>query len=132
MTVHIGAMMPDRSLDESAFIKAVTKVAANLAGLREHHAQKRTPVLDIIFLLPSQQERADFIGLRLHSFDASGQILRIESAVAENMVSSIHAERFIIALMLDAIDAAKEYFGEQQILFDAAEHATLVDLLSPK
>ncbi|MFA5923564.1 MAG: hypothetical protein WC856_20110, partial [Methylococcaceae bacterium] len=89
MTLHIGSMMPDRSLDESALIKAITKVAANLARLRDQLAQKKTPVLDILFLLPSRQEKADFTGLRLHSFDTASQILRIESAVPEQMVTSI-------------------------------------------
>lgn len=132
MTIHIGAMLPDRALDESAFIKAVTKVAMDLASLREHRAQKRAPALDIVFLLPSQQEKADFVGLRLHSFDSSGQVLKIEAAVPENMVSSMHAERYVVAIMLDAIDAAHEYFNEQHILFDKAEHAALVDSLSAK
>ena len=132
MTLHIGAMMPDRSLEESVLIKAITKVATDLAKLRDQPIQKKTPVLDIVFLLPSQQEKADFTGLRLHSFNASGQILRIESAVPDKMVASIHAERFVIAIMQDAIDAAAIFFSEQQILFDASEHLALVELVIPK
>jgi len=132
MSLHIGSMMPDRSLDESALIKAITKVAMDLAGLRDQHIQKRTPVLDIIFLLPSRQEKADFEGLRLHSFDQAGQSLRIESAVPEKMVTSIHAERFVIAIMQDAIDAAGEFFSEQNILFDKPGHLALVDLITAK
>jgi hypothetical protein len=132
MTLHIGAMMPDRSLDESALIQSITKVATDLAGLRDKPVQKKTPVLDVIFLLPSQQEKADFAGLRLHSFDNAGQILRIESAVPEKMVMSIHARRFVIAIMQDAIDAAGEFFNEQFILFDVPEHLALVDLVIPK
>jgi len=125
-------MMPDRSLDESVLIKAISKVATDLARLRDQLVQKKTPVLDIIFLLPSRQEKADFAGLRLHSFDTAGQILRIESAVPEKMMASIHAERFVIAIMQDAIDAADEFFSEQHILFDASEHLALVDLVIPK
>jgi hypothetical protein len=132
MTLHIGSMMPDRSLDESVLIKAITKVATDLARLRDQLAQKKTPVLDIIFLLPSRQEKADFAGLRLHSFDSARQILKIESAVPEKMVTSIHAERFVIAIMQDAIDAASVFFGEQHVLFDAFEHLALVDLVIPK
>ena len=132
MTLHIGAMMPDRSLDESVLIKAISKVATDLARLRDQLVQKKTPVLDIIFLLPSRQEKADFAGLRLHSFDTAGQILRIESAVPEKMVTSIHAERFVIAIMLDAIDAAGEFFDERHILFNKADHLALVDLIAPK
>ena len=130
MTLHIGSMMPDRTLEESALIKSVTNIAANLTRLREHQAQRRTPILDVVFMLPAQQEKADFNGLRLHSFDTSGQILRIEAAVPEQMVASSHAERYAVAIMLDAIDAAKEYFSEQNILFDADGHMTLVDLAS--
>jgi len=125
-------MMPDRSLDESVLVKAITKVATHLMGLRDQLAQKKPPVLDIVFLLPSQREKADFTGLRLHSFDTAGQILRIESAVPEKMVTSIHAERFVIAIIQDAIDAAGEFFSEQHILFAVSEHLALVDLIIPK
>jgi len=132
MTLHIGSMMPDRSLDENVLIKAITKVATDLAGLRDQMVQKKMPVLDIVFLLPSREEKAGFAGLRLHSFDHHGQILRIESAVPEKMVTSIHAERFVIAIMQDAIDAAGEFFSEQHILFDVSEHLALVDLVITK
>ena len=132
MTLHIGSMMPDRSLDESVLIKAITKVATDLAGLRDQLVQKKMPVLDIVFLLPSREEKAGFAGLRLHSFDHNGQILRIESAVPEKMVTSIHAERFVIAIMQDAVDAAGEFFSEQHILFDVSEHQALVDLVITK
>lgn len=128
MTLHIGSMMPDRTLEESELIKGITKIAANLTRLHDHPAQKRSPIVDVVFLLPSQQEKADFIGMRLHSFHASGQILRIEAAVPEKMVASSHAERYAVAIMQDAIDAAKEYFNEQNILYDADEHMALVDL----
>jgi hypothetical protein len=132
MSIYIGSMMPDRSLDESVLAKAITKVATDLAGLRDQLVQKKAPVLDIVFLLPSREEKADFVGLRLHSFDTAGQILRIESAVPEKMVTSVHAERFVIAIMQDAVDAAGEFFSEQHILFDASEHLALVDLIIPK
>ena len=132
MTLQIGSMMPDRSLDENVLIKAITKVATDLARLRDQLAQKKTPVLDIVFLFPSRQEKADFAGLRLHSFDTARQILKIESAVPEKMVASIHAERFVIAIIQDAIDAADEFFSEQHILFDVSGHLALVDLVIPK
>jgi hypothetical protein len=130
MTLHIGSMIPDRSLDESTLIKAITKIATDLARLRDQHSLKMTPDLDIIFLLPSRQEKADFAGLRLHSFDDVRQSLRFESAVPENMVSSIHAERFVIAILLDAIDAASEFFTERHILFNAPAYQSLVERIN--
>lgn len=132
MSIHIASMMPDRALDESAIGKAIVKTAIDLAKLRDQATQKRSPVLDLVFLLPSRQEKADFEGLRLHSFDPSSQILRIESAVPEKMVASTHAERFVVAVMLDAIDAAAEFFTEQRILFDAVGHLVLVESLAAR
>lgn len=131
MTLHIGSMMPDRSLDESVLGIAITKIATAFARLRYQMVQQKTPVLDVIFLLPSQREKADFTGLRLHSFDRTGQILRIESAVPENMVTSVLAERFVIAILQDAIDAASQFFNEQHILFDVSEHLALVEMVIP-
>ncbi|WP_152428837.1 hypothetical protein [Methylomonas sp. MK1] len=129
MTIHIASMMPDRALDESVIAKAIIKTAVDLARFREEPIQKRAPILDLIFLLPSRQEKADFDGLRLHSFDKASQTLRIECAVPEKMVASTHAERFVVAVMLDAIDAATEFFTEQRILFDAMGHLALVEAL---
>lgn len=129
MTIHISTMMPNRSLDESSFMLAVTKTAIQLADNRDLPVQNTTPVLDIVFLLPSRQEQAGFEGLRLHSFNRDNQMLRIESAVPPKMLDSIHAGRFIIAIMQDAIDAASEYFSEQQLLFNAAEHIALTNRL---
>ncbi|MGY6276780.1 hypothetical protein [Methylomonas sp. MgM2] len=132
MTLYIGSMMPDRSLEESELIKSIIKIASNLSKLRDYHAQKRAPILDVVFLLPSGREKADFKGLRLHSFDTSEQILRIEAAVPENMVDSANAERYAVAIVLDAIDAAKEFFYEQNILFDADAHMALMDTMITK
>lgn len=130
MSIHIGSMLPDRALEESAFFKALTKVTSDLAVFREHRAQKRSPVLDISFLLPGRQEQAGFTGLRLNSFDSPRLILRIDSAVPEKMLTSIHAERYIQAVILDAIEAADEFFREQPILFDTREHLAFMDLLA--
>ncbi len=130
MTLHIACMMPDRALEDSVIGRAITGIAIDLAGLREHPLQKRAPVLDLVFLLPSRQEKADFEGLRLHSFEASTQTLRIESAVPEKMVASSHAERYALAVMLDAIEAAGEFFNEKHILFDAFGHHALIESLT--
>lgn len=132
MTLQISSMIPDRSLDESALFKAITKVAMDLAGLAAQPIQKKLPILNVVFMLPSRQEKADFEGLRLHSFDKSGQTLRIEAAVPEKMLTSSHAERYVLAILADAVDAAGEFFNEQRILFDAPQHAALVEVISPK
>ena len=132
MTLNIGCMMPDRALDECALVRAVTKVAIDLAGQRKQATQNKVPIIDILFLLPSHQEKADFIGLRLRSFNSAEQILRIESAVPEKMLESVHAENYVFAILMDAIDAAGLFFTEESILFDVPGHLALVDFIVQK
>lgn len=131
MTLHISSMIPDRALEESALFKAVTGVAMGWAGFANHALQKKAPILSIVYMLPSRRENAGFQGLRLHSFQKDTQTLTMEAAVPENMLESVHAERYVIAILLDAIEAAAEYFGEQCILFDAPGHSALVEALAP-
>ena len=45
------------------------------------------------------------------------------------MVDSVNAERYAVAIVLDAIDAAKEFFFERHILFDADAHMALIDTM---
>ncbi|MCK9604871.1 MAG: hypothetical protein M0R33_00285 [Methylomonas sp.] len=132
MTLHISSMIPDRALDESTLFKAITKVAIDWAGFMNQPIQNKLPILNIVFLLPSRLEKADFEGLRLHSFEKDTQTLRIEAAVPAKMLESAHAERYVIAILLDAIDAAGEFFTEQRILFDAPAHLALVAAMQPQ
>jgi len=131
MTIHIGAMMPNRSLDESVLIKAITKVATDLAVLRDHLVQQKTLSWTLYFYYPVGKKKLTLQGYGCTHLTLR-QILRIESAVPEKMVTSIHAERFVIAIIQDAIDAAGEFFSEQHVLFDLSAHLALVDLVTTK
>lgn len=64
-----------------------------------------------------------------NSLGSAAQTVRIESAAPDKIVASSHAERFVVALMLDAIDAATEFFTERRVLFDAAGHSAMVQTL---
>lgn len=132
MSLFIASMTPDRALEDSAISRAITKIAIALAGYRQLPVQKRSPTIDIVFMLPGNQERAAFAGLRIRGFDQAAQSLQLEAAVPGNMIASAHAERYVIAVMQDAIDAGAEFFRERQILFDAADHLALSEALAEK
>lgn len=132
MTLYISTMIPDRTLAESELFNAITKVAKELAKFADQPVQNKTPRVNVAFLLPSSQEKPGFNGLWLHSFEKSSQTLQIDAAVPERMVSSIHAERYVFAVLMDAIDAAGEYFLEELMLFDAPAHLALIESLRPK
>lgn len=130
MALFIGAFLPDRQLDQSAFCKALTKVAIDLARFRRHPLQASKPNLDLYFLMSGTDEAPDFQGMRLHSFDASSCTLKIESSVPRQMVQSEHAERYVVAALQDAIDGAHDFFELQKIEFQRDEYLQLIDSLN--
>ncbi|MGR9115572.1 MAG: hypothetical protein ACU85E_07380 [Gammaproteobacteria bacterium] len=132
MALFIGAFIPDRQLDQSAFCKALTKVAIDLAGFKKHPLQASGPNLDLYFLMSGKEEMPDFDGMRLHSFDASTCTLKIESSVPRQMIQSVHAERYVVAALQDAVDGAHDFFEMQQIEFQREEYLNLIETLNSK
>lgn len=132
MALFIGAFLPDRQLDDSAFCKALTKVAIDLAQFRQHPLQASKPNLDLYFMMPGKEEKPDFEGMRLHSFDTSTNTLKIESSVPRQMIQSTHALRYVVAAIQDALDGAHDYFEMRQIEFKRDEYLHLIDTLSAK
>lgn len=130
MAFHLGTMLPEQNLENSAFQQALIKVAANLHRQRPKKLQTGTPVIDLVFLLPGAQEKPDFEGMRLNHYSSAHRMLRIESAVPGHLVESAHAERFILAALQDAVDAAADFFMEQNILFNRDEHLMTIERLS--
>lgn len=130
MALFIGAFLPDRQLDDSAFCKALTKVAIDLAQYRQHPLQTSKPNLDLYFLMPGKDEMPEFQGMRLHSFDTSSNTLRIESSVPKKLIQSTHAEDFVVAAMQDAVDGAHDFFEIKQMTFLRDEYLSLIDTLS--
>ena len=130
MALYIGAYLPDRDLDQSAFSRALVRVAAELARLRQHPLQGSSPHLDLHFLMPGKEERPMFDGMRLHSFDSRSNTLRMESAVPERMLQSTHAEAFVIAAMQDAVDNAHNFFASRQGGFERNGYFSLIDGLN--
>jgi len=129
MALFIGAFLPDRQLDDSAFCKALTKVAMDLARFKQQSRQAGKPDLDLYFLIPGKDEAPDFEGMRLHSFNADSRTLKIESSVPRQMLQSDHAERYVVAAIQDALDGALDFFEMQKIEFHRDEYLHLIDTL---
>lgn len=132
MTLSIGACLPDVQLNTSSFCQALTNVAINLVQLRQHPLQRNKPNIDLYFLMPGKEEKPEFEGMRLHSFNASSNTLKIESAVPQKVVQSSHAEHYVVAAMQDAIDGAHDFFITQKIEFLRDEYLQLIDIMGAK
>lgn len=129
MAIYIGALIPDRQLDESAFCKALSKVAMGLAINRTHPVQSTHPNLDLHFLLSGKEEQPGFEGMRMTAFDKNSNTLKIESSVPMKMIHSILAKKYVVAMMQDAIDGANEFFEEKQIAFQHEQYLHLINEL---
>lgn len=132
MTLFIGAYYPDNELQRSVFGEAVTSVALKLAQARSHRLQSTAPHVDFYFLVPSEVAKPDFQGMRIHSFDNETDTIRIESSVPEHMVTSKHAEEYVVASLLDAMDNAFDFFADSAVLFQRDEYQNLVESLRSK
>ena len=130
MALFIGAFLPDRQLDESAFCQALTKVATHLARFRRHPLQVSAPNLDVYFLMPGKEEAPEFQGMRLRSFDEGSNTLKIESSVPRQMVQSTFAERYVVAAIQDAVDGAHDFFETRQIDFQRDDYLNLIETLN--
>ena len=64
--------------------------------------------------------------LQLSTYSESEGILGVEAAVPVRMLDSEHAASYVAAVAADAVDAAREFFEERKIPFDAdARHDAL-------
>ncbi|OQK18610.1 hypothetical protein AU255_12590 [Methyloprofundus sedimenti] len=130
MALFISAFLPDRQLDETPFYQALTKVAIDLAQYRKHPVQTSKPNLDLYFLMSGAGEKPEFEGMRFHSFDIKSNTLKIESSVPRNILQSVHAKRYVVAVMQDAVEGAQVFFEEQNIDFQHDQYHYLIETLS--
>ncbi len=120
MKLFVGAYYPDKQLSDSIFGKALVEVAAGLAKNRNLGSEDSFLALDLQFMLPGRLEKPGFKGMRLHSFDAHSNTLRVESSVPSNMVNSELAKKYILAALQDAVDNASDFFAERHLSFQQA------------
>jgi hypothetical protein len=117
MALFIGAFLPDCQLDESTFCKVLTNVAIDLTQFRRHSLQRSKSNVDLYFLMPGKNEKPEHDGIWLRSFDAVSNTLKIEASVPIQMLQSSHAERYVFAVMPDAMDGARDYLRCSRLYF---------------
>lgn len=115
MSLHISLRMPDRELDKSPIDVAANQLAM-WVGLSRRDGALPTggPALDLTFLLTTVTEQPDFQGLRMGGYAADVNTLYFESAVPAHLTHSPHAQRYLLAVLLDVFDNAADFFSDKQ------------------
>lgn len=118
-----------QQLDGISFRTALTGMAIDLAHYWQHPIQRSNPNLDVFFSTP-MDELPEFEGMRLHSYEADSNTLKIELVIPQQIMRSSYAKSYVIAAMQDAVDAADEFFKQQHISFNKDDYLLLINKLS--
>ena len=127
MTLYISAYYPDSELQHTEFGESLTRIALKWAKAVDRPPQNGSPNLDFYFLVPSESDKPDFHGMRIHSYHDETKTLRVEGAVPKQMITSKHAEAYIVASLQDAIDNAADFFSEMAMIFRRDDYLNRVD-----
>lgn len=112
------------TLEKSAIDKAIVRVAAALA--RQRGRLPPGPGLEVTFFAASADWQPAFTGMRMGGYRAEDPVLRFEVAVPAALAHSPHAPRYVLAVLEDVLDNARDQFDALRIAFDHAGWQRLV------
>jgi hypothetical protein len=84
------------------------------------------PGLEVTFFAASADWQPAFTGMRMGGYRAEDPALRFEVAVPAALAHSPHAPRYVLAVLEDVLDNARDQFDALQIAFDHAGWQRLV------
>lgn len=118
--------------ESSAVSHAITALAMRLA--RRELAPLVTAQLRLCYVLPGEDGRPPFAGMRLSAHDSATQLLVVEASVPTHIVHDPKkAGPYVLAVAADAIDAADAFFVELGVSgFEAELLQAWVATVQPK
>ncbi len=129
MAISINAFIPDSELTESKLHKSIILVAIKI----QQQSKSLSPVdsikLEVNFMLPGKTDTPSFKGMRIRHFDLDTNQVIFDVSVPEKMNESPHSNRYVVAVLMDAVDNAAEFLQEQSILFNTSSHQTMLEAI---
>jgi hypothetical protein len=126
--IVVRSVMP-REREGSAVSRAITSLAMRLASKAVSQGADGY-TLELMFVLPDSEEGPLFEGMRLSTYAEDQKILVVEAAVPVSMIDSDRAAAYVAAVAADAVDAAREFFEELRMPFDAESRHDLLGRIS--
>lgn len=120
MSLHISISLPSRDLERCAMDRAVTRLAERVALTKRRQSAPRDRVLDVSFLLSSEQDAPPFTGMRMGGYRPQDNILYFQAAVPARLSHSDQAADYVSLVLQDVVDNAADYFAEAGLSFAAA------------
>jgi len=121
VNIYLSVVSASRDLEGSAIDKAITAMAIRLTQLSKTMKDNANVSIDLTLMLPSENQRPDFEGMRMTHYSSTDEVLYIESAVPLQMLHSEQADHYVSALLQDAVENAAEFFSDQGMQFCSAD-----------
>lgn len=121
MSLYISVATASSNLSASPIADAITMLAAKVASEKQQGRFPQGPSLDITFMLPGQEEKPDFTGMRMGGYTTEGGTLYFETAVPEHIIHSQQAGQYVAMVIQDVIVHAEAFFVENELGFNTQQ-----------
>ena len=74
MSLFISVATPSSDLSASPITDAITTLASKVASEKKQGNFPHGPSLDVTFMLPGQEEKPDFAGMRMGGYTTEGAL----------------------------------------------------------
>lgn len=121
MSLYISVTTASSTLSDSPINSAITTMAAKVAGAKKFGRMPVGPALDVTFMLPGQEDKPSFTGMRMGGYTSEGDTLYFETAVPQRMIYSQQADIYVAMVMEDVVVNAEAFFKDNEVDFDALQ-----------
>jgi hypothetical protein len=121
MSLFISVATPSSGLSDSPITEAITLLASKVASEKQDGKFPHGPSLDVTFMLPGEEERPPFAGMRMGGYTTEEDTLYFETAVPEHIIHSQLAGQYVEMVMQDVIVHAEAFFVENDLGFDTQQ-----------
>lgn len=83
--------------------------------------------INIIFHVPGSIVKPDYQGVRTGRYSAKMRTLMVQVSIPESLMESPELEPFLDKSILEAVAAAKDFFGKRKMNFNEGEYLKVIE-----
>ena len=126
MSLSLGIIQGGINLDARALLDALQVILSLVARHRTDSDIDTLPELNIVFSVAGDISQPDFDGFRFGRFSSKEQVLLVQVAVNDEVITATEPSEFIFDSIHRAITLAEPMFAGHKLEFDVAKHIEFV------
>lgn len=128
LNLYTDANLQEQQL--ASFCKTILGMANNFTHLNKYSLAQGHPHIDLTFKTQPLPGQALTDSMLLQAYEQESSTLKIELSMSPKLCSSKNASSYVIAAIQEAVDAAADFFAEQNIQFKKEDFHHLVNTVS--